>query len=366
MSKGARLVTQEMVDNAIAMGVNPVTGKPLRINPMSAPTPEAFRMMLRVLDEQRAVNRYVWYNLPSGLTGQLIERMLYYRGSLAFFHVDDDPDTGGTFYMLPYTGTGTPDPYGRWNKITPLQFTGPATAKDEVWIPGLTKNVIKEFPLNPTIKDFEDGCVLLWDYTKQLSEKIVPRQVLQEPLLSMMSEIFPLIRTNLYANSGVMGMRVQTSDDGANVAAANKTIAHAALSGEYLIPIVGLAEFQDITTGNTTKIQEYLMALESFDNFALQMYGLKNGGIFDKSQYVNNSAVRNVQQNVGLQYQDGLTLRQEFCDIVNAVWGTFIWCDASDVVLNYDTDMDGAMTDEQDQSGTYEGRQPEAIEGEDI
>ena len=32
-------------------------------------------------------------------------------------------------------------------------------------------------------------------------------------------------------------------------------------------------------------------------------------------------------------YQDGLLLRQEFCNIVNSIWGLGIWCEAnSDIV----------------------------------
>ena len=31
------------------------------------------------LDEQNAINRYKWYNLPSGLNSQLIERILKYE-----------------------------------------------------------------------------------------------------------------------------------------------------------------------------------------------------------------------------------------------------------------------------------------------
>lgn len=276
-----------------------------------------------------------------------------------FFWMNDDEETGGTFYLLPYALDGTIDVYGRFNSVTPLPFNGTSQDKKDAWITGLTRKVIKEFPAEPSLEMFKEGCVLLSDYSKQISQTNIPRQVLQDPLLNQMSEIFPLIRTNLFANSGITGMRVQNEDDRSNVAAANRSIANAALSGEYLIPVVGTTEFQDFTKGGVSKAAEYLMTMEAYDNFRLQLYGLKNGGIFEKSAYVNNTAEGNIQQNSGLQYQDGLTLRQEFCDMVNAVWGTFIWCDTSEVVQNVDRDMDGAITDEQDQSGTMEGQQPE-------
>ena len=57
--------------------------------------------------------------------------------------------------------------------------------------------------------------------------------------------------------------------------------------------------------------------MQSYDNYRLQLYGLKNGGLFDKSAYVNNIQAGNEQANVELQYQDGLTLRQNFCKFIN-------------------------------------------------
>ena len=50
----------------------------------------------------------------------------------------------------------------------------------------------------------------------------------------------------------------------------------------------------------------------------------------------------------GLVYQDGLRLRQKFCDIVNSIWGLEIWCDASESVLGGDQNMDGFGYDVED------------------
>ena len=65
--------------------------------------------------------------------------------------------------------------------------------------------------------------------------------------------------------------------------------------------------------------------------------------------------------NVGGQqsrvYQDGLTIRQNFCDIVNSVWGLGIWCEPAQSAIG-DLDMDGTAVDEKDQSGTVPGEQP--------
>ena len=64
---------------------------------------------------------------------------------------------------------------------------------------------------------------------------------------------------------------------------------------------------------------------------------------------------------VGLIMQDGLSIRQRFCDIVNSYWGLGIWCDVSENVSGADKDMDGELSDQQDQSGANEGDQPQEV-----
>ena len=51
---------------------------------------ENLKRAYRILDEQNAVNRYVWFNLPNGLNGNLIERILYYKGQAMFFYMPTD------------------------------------------------------------------------------------------------------------------------------------------------------------------------------------------------------------------------------------------------------------------------------------
>ena len=52
-----------------AAGINPKTGLPMKF---SGPCTlkEDIKKQLRLVDEQDAVNRYVWYNLPMNLPSQ--------------------------------------------------------------------------------------------------------------------------------------------------------------------------------------------------------------------------------------------------------------------------------------------------------
>lgn len=64
------------------------------------------------------------------------------------------------------------------------------------------------------------------------------------------------------------------------------------------------------------------------------------------------------QGTTGLVLQDGLSIRQRFCDIVNSIWGLGISCELSETASGADMNMDGMLSDETDQSGEFQGEQP--------
>lgn len=336
-------------------GINPKTGLPIKLEEDCDLKPN-IKKALRILDEQNAVNRYVWYNLPNGLDGQLLERILYYKGQGMFFYMDTD----NSFYFLPYALDGTIDVYGRFKGVTPLPFNGTAQDKKDAWITGLTRkpvyDIVDEIETNDNL--FEEGCVLLSDYTKQISQTNISRQIIQDPILDAMAEAFPFARTSLISNSGIKGMRVNDEDQKSTVKLASKSITKAALNGDPWIPIVGNVEFQELTDGTALKSEEFLLYMQALDNFRLSLYGLSNGGLFQKKSHMLEAEQKMNDGNVGLVYQDGLTIRQKFCDIVNSIWGLGIWCEASEVVVGIDQNLDGEVTDNQDQSGEEAGEQP--------
>ena len=141
-------------------------------------------------------------------------------------------------------------------------------------------------------------------------------------------------------------MRVNDQDQAQQVELASKAITNAALTGNPWVPIVGNVEFQELTNGTPLKSAEYLQYFQALDNYRLSLYGLKNGGVFEKDgEYVNSTTAGNIQQNVGLIMQDGLNQRQRFCMLVNAIWGLGIWCEISETVTNTDDDMNGNVED---------------------
>lgn len=334
----------------IQAGINPKTGLPIRMGDCGEELKANIKKLLRIMDEQDAINRFVWYNLPIGLNSQLIERILYYKGQGALFF----ESATERFYFLPYALDGSIDVYGRFMGVRPLPFHGSLNVQEDdkkkvdakyQWL-----NIKRLKPQYDILLDedrtadiFENSCVLLSDYSKQISQTNISRQILQDPLLDVMADCIPFMRTALLNSTGVQGMRVDGQEAESNVYAASKSVNHAALVGEKYIPIVGPVEFQDLTDGNVGKSEEFLLAMQSLDNFRLSLYGLENGGLFQKKSHMLEAEQSMNNGNTGIILQDSLALRQRFCDIVNSIWGLNIWVEASETIMNIDRNMDGQI-----------------------
>ena len=356
---GAKMTDKDLF---IQAGIDPKTGLPIKMAKKGLVQPQLvdeITKVLRIVDEQDAVNRYTWYNLPEGLNSQLLERMMYYKGQLMFFYMPTDDK----FYMLPYALDGNIDIYGRFLRVTPLPYKGGMTdsqGKQMPWITGLVRTPVYDVPMDEVV-DEENSCVILKDYTPQNSETVIARQVLNDPVVRAEAEAFPLARTNLINNCGIEGLRVNDEDASAQVEYANESMVDAALSGRKYIPTVSQIEMQELSGSNATKSEEYLLYMESLDNFRLGLYGLENGGIFQKKAHMLGAEQQMNSSNTGRILQDGLTLRQNFCDIVNSIWGLGIWCEVSETATGMDYDMDGDIQNDQDQSGEMTGEQPEGV-----
>lgn len=366
MSKGPYLPDVTVL---LAAGINPKTGLPIKVEGANGcALKDGIKKILRVQDEQDAITSFKWYNLPSGLDSELIERILYYKGQAAFFYMP----TQEKFYFLPYALDGTIDVYGRFTGITPLPFNGSTEdgKKAKPWINGLSLKPVYDFPDVENIDEFinlmNGGAVILKDYCEQISQTVLSRQILNEPLIDVESDLYPFARTALLNSTGVMGMRVTDEDEQANVVEASRSINNAALVGDKYIPVVGHIDFQDLTGGDVAKSEEFLMTMQSLDNFRLSTHGICNGGVFQKKAHELQSENDMIAGAASSTLQNRLNRRQRFCDLVNSIWGIGIYCEASEIALGGDRNLDGAVVNDQDQSGAAEGEQPQETGEENV
>ena len=326
---------------------------------------ENIRKQLRIVDEQDAVNRYKWYNLPCDLSSQELERLIYYRGQLCFFYVPEIEQ----FIFSPYALDGTIDYYGRYNTVHPVPWAE-SMEKDKksplsAYLANKKLDVCYGIPtsdedLEKWSKKFVEGkaCVLVHDYTKQLSQNIISRQIINDPLLDIMADCIPFMRTCLLAGTGVKGMRISNQADYPNVIDANKALEKAALEGDLNVPIVGSVEFQQLTDGQTLKAEEFLLAMQGLDNYRLSLYGLDNGGLFQKKSHMLEAEQSMNAGKASIQLNDGLTIRQYFADVVNSLTGLGISVGVAEEIIAADMNGDGMAYDDLDQSGELGGEQP--------
>ena len=303
----------------IQAGFDPKTGLPNKIGTKPC-LKENIKKALRLVDEQDAVNRYTWYNLPCNITSQELERMLYYKGQLAFFYMKDLDE----FYFMPYALDGTIDFYGRFNTIHPVPMTSGEEKAGKAQAELLSQIKLKciygiKLPEDLTVEDLTKSAVLLHDYSKQLSQTIIPRQIINDGIIDIEAECIPFMRTALIEETGVMGVRVQDADQAAAVQDGANSLVNAAMNGDMYVPIVGQMEFQELTNGGTGKAEDYMLAMQSLDNFRLSLYGIDNGGLFEKKAHELQSEADINGGPIGLVLQDGLSIRQNFCNIVNSI-----------------------------------------------
>lgn len=347
----------------VQAGIDPKTGLPLKFTQgVLSKLKDGIKALFRIIDEQDAVTRYTWYNLPCNITSQELERLIYYKGQLAFFYCEPLDQ----FFFMPYALDGTIDFYGRYNRIHPVPMANGTTEEEKKlygaqmdYLSTLKLDVLYDIPLEPV--DPYTSCVLVHDYTKQMSQTVISRQVLNDPLLDVMSDTVPLMRTALFNSSGVLAMRVNSQDEQSNVKAANQAIDAAVLNGQRYIPVLGNIDFQELAGGETAKAEEFLMALQSLDNLRLSTHGLDSGGLFQKKSHMLESENSMNAGHARSALDDGLMIRQHMCDIANAIWGIGMSCEISESALMMDKNMDGMAVDNQDMSGVP-GEQPQEVQ----
>ena len=336
------------INRLIQMGINPKTGLPIKLGNRRLDTKEDIKKAIRRNDRQIAANRYVWYNLPGDLSSQELEKNLYYYGQLCFWYM---PELN-KFFFSKYALDGQLDFYGRYTKIHPIPIN--CGGSDDKYVKAQEKvlSEIKldvkygvQLPEDLDVDALKNSAVIVRDFTNGIPQMDIPAATLHEPVMDLEAECMPFLRTALLNATGVQGVRVSDADQAASVADAARGMVDSATHAEPLIPIVGSIEFQQLTDGNTGKSQEFLQSMQAIDNFRLGLHGVPNGGLFDKQQYVNNAQT---EMNLGgadvsLTMMDGLAIRQNFCNIVNSIWGLGIWCEPNETLINADLNGDGLM-----------------------
>lgn len=343
MANNAKMID---IGALISAGINPKTGLPIKASGQPDQLESDMRKLLRIKDEQEAVNRYTWFNTALTINSNMLERFIYYRYRLAYFFFN------GHFWVMPFTlaGRGTLDFYNIENEITPIPYNSSASKETKAILSSMTFRVVKEPLINPTKDDMLHSAVIIKDYTPQSDiNNAIPRATLQDGIISLQASIMPYMRTNLMNATGVVGVKVSDQQEANDVIEGAGSVNEYAKKGIPWIPITQKLDRQPLSGSGSAESASYLQAFQSIDNLRQSFLGINKSGIYDKSQYVNASQTA-MNAPVGFPLSDGLKLRQDACDIINSIWGVGISCETSETALS--TDTDGDMVADDSEGGT--------------
>ena len=320
-------------------GIDPNTRLPTR---RGGNLLEELTRVIRIIDEQDAVNRFEWEGLPTSINGQELERLLYYKGQLLFFKFQDK------YYFMPYALDGSIDFYARFNRVHPIPMT---SGKEEEEKKPSYKNqlsllsTLKIMPIYD-INEIEEGIdysanassetsaygVIIRDYTNQLSQEIIPRWQLNDCLCRLEAECMCYLNTAMMIGSGISGVRVPDTDSMEAVLEGALGLKQYAINGVAWVPIKGAIDFQELTNGTREGMSDYFLTMQSLDNFRLSTYGLENTGVFEKQSHILNDENQINQQKNQLVKEDSLKIRERFCEIANKLFGLNISVKNSEVM----------------------------------
>lgn len=332
---------------------------------------------LKDIDYQQFVTRFRWVNLPEGLNSELFERIMYFSGSAMFFYIKELK----RFYFLPYgmSGEGTEtgiDFYGQYNRLKPYSFNGStdgsgeqsATGKKlssaDVYLSTQIRDNIKDIPLVETeeeaIKVYENGAVICWDRTPQLSYFIDSRNRISQSYVKYLIEILIQTKSALINSSGFNMFSTETESAAdilqLQIDTINKDRERGKLAG---VVSSTLGEIQNLQSNAPNAMTDFWNTFVAADNLRLKSLGIQNDGMVQKKQYQNMQETSLDVDGAMQVYMNSFLERVKFAAIVNSIWGLGIYPEPTLLMNNLQADY---SQDSQEQK-VEEGDNTQAQEG---
>lgn len=319
--------------NAIDQNGNVVTPNPKKYN-------LDYDSLFAIMREQNMIEtfeRYMWTNIPFGLTQDLIERILFFRGK-GVFYFNDNVDK---FQFLPFALNGIIDEYGRFTACNSLPFTGTdevADGENKQKSKKLVRAVYEDLPIVydlpydeeslKTIKNKKTVGIILNDNSLAVSQQPIIRSNYVKPVLHMMATLMQIINTAMYGNADHNLIQIENESELNSINQQINAINFDILKGRRFTPIVGKLPITPIKTSNTANLEGLFGTFNSLTNFLKSITGVANAGVFDKKAHLLQEEQKLNGSNSDDIYYNGLRLRQEFCLMVQAYYDYPIWCES--------------------------------------
>lgn len=315
--------------NAIDQNGNVITRNPLNYNLDY----DSLYSIMRHQNMIETFERYMWINVPFGLTQDLIERILFFRGKGVFYFNDKVEK----FQFLPFALNGQIDEYGRFLRCNTLPFTGVDDKKDKKKSKPLAYvyeelDIVYDLPYDEeTLKNIKNGKtvgIILNDNSLSLGQQPIIRSNFVQPILRMMSTLMQIINTAMFGCADHSLVRVETEAEldslNEQISAINLDI----VKGKRFTGVISSFPIEPIKTSNTSNLEGLFGTFNSLSNLLKSITGVANAGVFDKKAHLLQEEQRLNGSNSDDVYYNGLRLRQEFCLLIQAYYNYPIWCES--------------------------------------
>ena len=311
---------------------------------------------LKDIDYQQFVTRFRWVNLPEGLNSELFERILYFSGSAMFFYIKELK----RFYFLPYgmSGEGTEtgiDFYGQYNRLKPYSFNGSTDGSGEQAATGKKissaddylstqiRDNIKDIPLVETEEEarkvYENGAVICFDRTPQLSYFVDSRNRISQSYVKYLIEILIQTKSALINSSGFNMFSTETESAAdilqLQIDTINKDRERGKLAG---VVSSTLGEIQNLQSNAPNAMTDFWNTFVAADNLRLKSLGIQNDGVVQKKQYQNMQETSLDVDGAMQVYMNSYLERVKFAAIVNSIWGLGIYPEPTLLMNNLQAD----------------------------
>lgn len=277
------------------------------------PDKNKYKLIWSNYDFNQCCSRYIWKNLPNGLTSWNLERMLYFRGSLAGFKF------AGKVYILPYVIQGEINPYGLPTKIKPITYNGRPVAGNSDFI-----SETFELPVDILGDETSDyGAVILYDSLPYSPSSSAPsRYLLNQIIINEISETFARININIVVSNKKILLQCK---DAKQVDVIKKELKVAFGSDSPFAVITSPLESQTIQSSSDLNADELFNTIKNYDAIRCFMSGIasKNFGT-DKKERLVSGELQGSEEQKDLILDIGYEMRQNFADMCNKKFGTNI------------------------------------------
>lgn len=292
--------------------------------------------IMREHNKVETLERYMWTNIPFGLTQDLIERILFLRGK-AIFYFNDKVDK---FQFLPFALNGNIDEYGRYIKCNTFPFTGVDTSTDKKGKQSKKTqnaiyqdlNIVYDLPYSEDmlndIKKQETVGIILNDSSLMVSQQPVIRYNYVKPVLHILASLMQIINTAMYGSADHNTIQVENESELDSINSQINAINSDILRGRRFTAITSKLPITPLKTSSSSDLVGLFNTFNSLNNFLKSITGVSNAGVFDKSAHLLQSEQKLNGSNADDIYYNGLRQRQEFCMLVQAYYNYPIWCES--------------------------------------